>query len=164
MPYIVTERIDGGSLHQVFDAAPLSLSDVIEIAARMTTAVHELHKQDVIHLDLKPENFLQRPTGEMVCIDFGLSRHEALPDLLAEEFTIPMGTFPYIASEQLLRSRDDLRSDIFALGRWSTSSRPAASRSKTRDDAGSAQAPVARSGAAPGHRPVHSPNGCRRSS
>ncbi|MBC2835034.1 universal stress protein [Gemmobacter straminiformis] len=116
MPYVVTEEIEGNSLLALFDAAPLPLSELIETAARMTEAVHELHKQHVVHLDLKPANFLQRPTGEMVCIDFGLSRHDQLPDLLDEEFTIPMGTFPYIAPEQYLRQRDDLRSDIFALG------------------------------------------------
>ena len=49
-------------------------------------------------------------------IDYGLSRHEKLPDLLAEEFQIPMGTFPYIAPEQFLHQRGDLRSDLFALG------------------------------------------------
>ena len=76
----------------------------------------DLHRQHVIHLDLKPENFLQRKTGEMVLVDYGLSRHDQLPDLLAEEFTIPMGTFPYIAPEQYLRCRDDPRSDLFALG------------------------------------------------
>lgn len=116
MPYIVTERIDGGSFLPVFEKAPLPLSDVIEIAARMVAAVADLHRQHVIHLDLKPENFLQRKTGEMVMVDFGLSRHDRLPDLLAEEFTIPMGTFPYIAPEQVLRCRDDPRSDLFALG------------------------------------------------
>ena len=82
----------------------------------MVAAVADLHRQHVIHLDLKPENFLQRKTGEMVMVDFGLSRHDQLPDLLAEEFTIPMGTYPYIAPEQYLRCRDDLRSDLFALG------------------------------------------------
>ena len=116
LPYIVTERIPGPSMLTLFKTAPRPLSEVIETAARMATAVHELHKQLVIHLDLKPDNFLQRPTGEMVLIDFGLSRHDQLPDLLAEEFTIPMGTFPYIAPEQYLRARDDLRSDLFALG------------------------------------------------
>lgn len=116
MPYIVTELIDGGSFLAVFQKAPLPLSDVIEIAARMVAAVADLHQQHVIHLDLKPENFLQRKTGEMVMVDFGLSRHDQLPDLLAEEFTIPMGTYPYIAPEQYLRCRDDPRSDLFALG------------------------------------------------
>lgn len=116
MPYIVTEMIDGGSFLPVFQKAPLPLSDVIEIAARMVAAVADLHRQHVIHLDLKPENFLQRKTGEMVMVDYGLSRHDQLPDLLAEEFTIPMGTYPYIAPEQYLRCRDDPRSDLFALG------------------------------------------------
>ncbi|EEW23764.1 serine/threonine protein kinase [Rhodobacter ferrooxidans] len=116
MPYIVTERIPGASLLEYFKTKPRPLSEVVETAARLAAAVHDLHKQHVIHLDLKPDNFVQRVTGEMVCIDFGLSRHDELPDLLAEEFTIPMGTFPYIAPEQILRSRDDLRSDIFALG------------------------------------------------
>lgn len=116
MPYIVTEKIDGGSFLPLFQQAPLPLSDVIEIAARMVHAVADLHRQHVIHLDLKPENFLQRKTGEMVMVDFGLSRHDHLPDLLAETFTIPMGTYPYIAPEQYLRCRDDPRSDLFALG------------------------------------------------
>ncbi len=116
MPYIVTERIEGGSLLDTFLKAPLPLSDLIEIMARMVQAVADIHRQHVIHLDLKPENFLQRPSGEMVLIDYGLSRHGQLPDLLAEEFRIPMGTYPYIAPEQYLRCRDDPRSDLFALG------------------------------------------------
>lgn len=116
MPYIVTERIPGDSLYKTFRKAPLPVSEVIEMGARMATAVDDIHRQHVIHLDLKPDNFLQRPSGEMVLIDYGLSRHDLLPDLLAEEFTIPMGTFPYIAPEQYLRQRGDLRSDLFALG------------------------------------------------
>lgn len=116
MPYIVMERLPGKSLLEVFKTKPRPLSEVLELAARMTEAVHALHRQGVVHLDLKPENFLMRETGEAVCIDFGLSRHDLLPDLLAEEFHIPMGTFPYIAPEQVLGTRDDLRADIFALG------------------------------------------------
>ena len=116
LPYIVVERIAGGSLYPRFKAAPVPLSDLVDTAAGMAAALHSVHQQGVIHFDLKPDNFLQRPGGEMVLIDYGLSRHEALPDLLAEEFTIPMGTFPYIAPEQYLRQRKDLRSDIYALG------------------------------------------------
>lgn len=116
MPYLVTERLPGSSLLGVFKSAPRPISEVIELIARMADAVHALHLQHVLHLDLKPENIMQRPDGTMVCIDFGLSRHDHLPDLLDEEFTIPMGTFPYIAPEQYFRQRADLRSDIFALG------------------------------------------------
>lgn len=116
MPYVVTERIPGDNLLATFTRAPLPMSDLLEMMARMAAAVHDLHRQHVLHLDLKPANFLQRSSGEMVLVDYGLSRHDHLPDLLAEEFTIPMGTYPYIAPEQYLRSRDDPRSDLFALG------------------------------------------------
>lgn len=116
MPYLVTERIAGGSLLGLFGTAPRPVDEVVEVSVAMVRAVHDLHRQHVVHLDLKPDNFLRRPAGDIVCIDFGLSRHDELPDLLAEEFRIPMGTFPYIAPEQYLRQRDDLRSDIFALG------------------------------------------------
>jgi non-specific serine/threonine protein kinase/protein-serine/threonine kinase len=116
MPYIVTERIDGGSLLARHPVLPLALSDLVETGARIAAALDDLHRQEVIHLDLKPANLLQRPGGEIVLIDFGLSRHDALPDLLAEEFRVPMGTFPYLAPEQYLRQRGDLRSDLFALG------------------------------------------------
>ncbi len=116
LPYIVTERIPGESLLALAGKAPLPLSDLIEAAARMVAAVHDLHRQGVVHFDLKPANMLQRASGEMVLIDFGLSRHADLPDLLAEQFTIPLGTYPYLAPEQFLRSRLDPRSDIFALG------------------------------------------------
>lgn len=116
MPYLVTERIAGDSMLHLFKTAPRPMAEVAEVAAAMVRAVHDLHRQHVVHLDLKPDNFLRRPTNEMVCIDFGLSRHDELPDLLSEEFQIPMGTFPYIAPEQYLRQRNDLRSDIYALG------------------------------------------------
>lgn len=116
LPYIVLEQIPGGSLQQRFDKGPWPLSDLLETAARIAEALHALHLQDVVHLDLKPANILQRPGGEMVLIDFGLARHDDLPDLLEESFAIPMGTYPYIAPEQFLRQRDDLRSDLFSLG------------------------------------------------
>ena len=49
-------------------------------------------------------------------VDFGLSRHEHLPDLLDEEFELPMGTAPYMSPEQVQFVRNDPRSDLFALG------------------------------------------------
>lgn len=115
-PYIVMEFVDGPSLRARLADAPLHDEELASIGARVASALHDLHSQHVIHLDLKPSNVLFRPTGEAVLIDFGLSRHDRLPDLLAEEFPVPMGTGPYISPEQVRHQRNDPRSDLFALG------------------------------------------------
>ena len=115
-PYIVMEHIRGDSLRGWLERTPLDAEEVARIGAQIATALHSLHRQHVIHLDLKPSNVMFRDTGEAVLIDFGFSRHDRLPDLLAEQFRLPMGTAPYISPEQVLRIRNDPRSDIFALG------------------------------------------------
>ena len=115
-PYIVMEFVAGRSVRSLLDKAPLAPEEVAAIGAKIAFALHDLHRQYVIHLDLKPSNVILRDDGEAVLIDFGLSRHDQLPDLVAEEFDDPVGTGPYVAPEQVLRERGDPRSDIFALG------------------------------------------------
>jgi eukaryotic-like serine/threonine-protein kinase len=115
-PYIVMERIEGPTLRPRLDDAPLAIDEVCEIGSRVATALHELHKQHLVHLDVKPSNIMLRPDGTAVLVDFGLSHHDRLPDLLDEEFTLPMGTGPYMSPEQVQYVRNDPRSDLFALG------------------------------------------------
>ena len=83
---------------------------------KVATALDDLHRQHAIHLDVKPSNVMFRPAGEAVLIDFGLSHHDQLPDLMQAEFRLPFGSAPYMAPEQLLGVRHDPRSDLFALG------------------------------------------------
>jgi len=121
LPYIVMERIAGASLRPRFDAAPVPLDEVAQVGAKVALALHDLHRQHVVHLDVKPSNIMFRAAadgtpGEAVLIDFGLSRHDQLPDLLEEEFELPMGTGPYMSPEQVQFVRNDPRSDLFALG------------------------------------------------
>lgn len=115
-PYLAMEWIAGASLRARIDDAPLPAAEVASLAARVATALHALHRQHVIHLDIKPSNILMRPDGSAVLVDYGLARHDQLPDLLAEEFRLPLGTGPYISPEQVLHVRNDPRSDQFALG------------------------------------------------
>jgi serine/threonine protein kinase len=115
-PYIVMEYIDGPSLRPRLDESPLPVPEIATVGAAVADALHDLHQQHVIHLDLKPSNVHFRASGQAVLVDFGLARHERLPDLLAEEFRLPLGTGPYISPEQVLHVRDDPRSDLFALG------------------------------------------------
>jgi nucleotide-binding universal stress UspA family protein len=121
LPYIVMERIEGSSLRERFDAAPLPIDEVARLGAKVATALHDLHRQRVVHLDVKPSNIMLRRgadggDGDAVLIDFGLSRHDLLPDLLEEEFELPMGTSPYMSPEQVRFVRNDSRSDLFSTG------------------------------------------------
>ena len=115
-PYVVMEYIQGYSLFSLIEKAPLPADEVARIGVKVATALVDLHRQNVLHLDIKPSNIMIRDTGEAALIDFGLSRHLFLPDLLEEEFRVPMGTGPYIAPEQVMKNRAEPRSDIYSLG------------------------------------------------
>lgn len=115
-PYIVMEYLAGPTLLKRMSERQLSVEAAVGYATAVADALGDLHQQRVLHLDLKPANVLFRPSGEAVIIDFGLSRHELLPDLLEEQFHKPTGTTEYMAPEQLVSIRSDKRSDLFALG------------------------------------------------
>jgi serine/threonine protein kinase len=114
--YVVIERIAGQTLYSRIGELPIRYDEARMIAGRIATALADLHRQNVIHHDIKPSSIMFRPSGECVLIDFGLSHHNLLPDLLQEEFRLPYGTAPYMAPERLLGVRDDPRSDLFSLG------------------------------------------------
>jgi serine/threonine protein kinase len=116
LPFLVMELVEGRGLLADVEAAPLPFAAVADTGARIARALQDLHRQKVLHLDLKPANVMIRANGTAVLLDFGLSRHDEIPDLLAEESDVPMGTGAYIAPEQIVGDRNDPRSDIFALG------------------------------------------------
>jgi nucleotide-binding universal stress UspA family protein len=116
LPYIVMEFLPGKTLLARVPDLPLPYEEVAAIGAKVATALCDLHRQHVVHLDVKPSNIMFRSTGEAVLLDYGLSRHDHLPDLMQAEFRLPFGTAPYMAPEQLLGVRQDPRSDVFALG------------------------------------------------
>lgn len=115
-PWLVMERIAGERLTQAAARAPLAAEEVARLTGAVAAAVHDLHRQNVIHHDLKPENVLFREEGAAVLVDFGLACHAELPDLVEEEFHLPAGTGAAISPEQLAGIRNDPRSDLFALG------------------------------------------------
>ena len=139
VPYLVMEYVQGRTLqHWVEQHATLDAVTIANLGLGMAQAAHALHRQDAVHLDLKPDNLLLRgtapvpvpvgadadadasdlavPASPMVLLDFGLSFQAHFPDLLAEQLRKAVGSPAWIAPEQVVGVRGDLRSDIFAIG------------------------------------------------
>lgn len=121
LPYLVMEYVPGRTLQHGLDEArasgrQLAASEIAHLGEALATALHSLHQQNAVHLDLKPANVILRDDGQTVLLDFGLSWHAHQPDLLAEELRPAIGSPAWIAPEQIVGVRGDLRSDIFATG------------------------------------------------
>jgi serine/threonine protein kinase len=117
-PHLVMERISGASLAEYADGAPLPAAEVARLGTALASALHDLHRQEVVHHDLKPSHVILREGGLVALIDFGLAFHGHLPDLAEAESENqkPLGTPAYISPEQIGGVRGDPRSDVFSLG------------------------------------------------
>jgi eukaryotic-like serine/threonine-protein kinase len=122
-PYLVLEHLPGRTFQALLDEAPrFDVDRVVNLGIALARACHSLHRQNVVHQDLKPANVMWHSWQEgdqgglAVLLDFGLSHHADLPDLLAEETRKPIGTHAYMAPEQVIGIRGDSRSDLFAVG------------------------------------------------
>ena len=113
--YVVMERIPSKTLYSRIDELPLPYEEVRLLGGKIAAALADLHRQNVIHHDIKPSSIMFRESGEAVLIDYGLSHHNHLPDLLQEEFRVPYGTAPYMAPElPARRPRRSAQRSVFA--------------------------------------------------
>ena len=117
-PYLVIENIQGTALEEIAATAPLPASEVARLGILLADALHDLHRQNVVHQDLTPSHVLIHVDRGAVLIDFGLACHGNLPDLAGAEKAgeLGMGTPATIAPEQVIGVRGDPRSDIYAAG------------------------------------------------
>ena len=126
--FIVLEYLEGESLAERLKRGPLSAEELIVCAVQIADALDKAHKAGIVHRDLKPGNVMMTKAGAKL-LDFGLAKtdapgSEAISDMtssptmsqpLTVEGTI-MGTFQYMAPEQLEGTEADVRSDLFAFG------------------------------------------------
>jgi Tol biopolymer transport system component len=125
--YLVMECLEGETLGDRLSRGPLPLEEVLRYGAQVADALDKAHQQGVIHRDLKPGNIMLTKSGAKV-LDFGLAKQDqaqatstsAMTAMtagkpLTVEGTI-VGTYQYMAPEQIEGSEADARSDIFALG------------------------------------------------
>ena len=126
--YLVMEHLEGEPLSERLQRGPLPTADLLRCAIEVADALDRAHRQGVVHRDLKPANIMMTKTGAKL-LDFGLARTAAattaMPSTmtLAPTMTTPLtaqgmivGTFQYMAPEQLEGREADARSDLFAFG------------------------------------------------
>ena len=121
LPYLVIEYLAGQTLERWIEdrraeRKPIGIDEIAHTGALAAQALQRLHQQKVCHLDLKPANLMRVSDDRIALLDFGLSCHADLPDLLAEEMRPAVGSPAWIAPEQVVGTRGDPRSDLFALG------------------------------------------------
>lgn len=108
--FLVMEYVEGR--HFPDRRAPLPWSDLAPLARQLLALVGRIHRLGALHLDLKPQNILVRPTADVVVLDWGLAGGQALGDVAAREG----GTLRYVAPERKAGHLADARADIFSLG------------------------------------------------
>src|SRR5262249_873816 len=126
--YLVMEYLEGETLAARLVKGPLPLEQALRYGVEMADALDKAHRRGMVHRDLKPGNVMLPKSGVKL-LDFGLARAVApaaspsgltsLPTAagppLTQEGTI-LGTFQYMAPEQLEGKEADARTDIFAFG------------------------------------------------
>ena len=110
-PFVVSEYIDGPSLHEVVTKdGPLSGSALDRLAVGTATALSAIHQAGVIHRDFKPGNVLMAPDGPRV-IDFGIARSMDSTTTVTSQL---FGTPGYMAPEVVRGHPAGPPADVFA--------------------------------------------------
>jgi Tol biopolymer transport system component len=125
--YLVMELVEGETLDARVEKGPLQTEPLLKIAIEIADALDRAHRSGIVHRDLKPGNIMLTKSGAKL-MDFGLARPTGLAPAagtmshtptvsrpLTAEGTI-VGTFQYMAPEQLEGTEADARADLWALG------------------------------------------------
>ncbi len=72
--FIATEFIEGSTLRRRMARSKLTISETLDIASQVVSALAAAHAAGIIHRDIKPENIMIRPDGYVKVLDFGLAK------------------------------------------------------------------------------------------
>ncbi|HEV7681607.1 MAG TPA: protein kinase [Pyrinomonadaceae bacterium] len=125
--FIASEYVEGETLRQRQLHAPLKLSEVLDVAVQVASALAAAHQAHIVHRDIKPENIMLRPDAYAKVVDFGLAKLTAAP-VPSSDTSLPtmlqvdtdtgvvMGTTAYMSPEQARGLTLDARTDIWSFG------------------------------------------------
>ncbi|MBQ9069088.1 MAG: Stk1 family PASTA domain-containing Ser/Thr kinase, partial [Eggerthellaceae bacterium] len=112
--YIVMEYVRGSDLKTAIkQRGAINQRKVAEIGAQVCQALSVAHNQDIIHRDIKPQNIMVQPDGNVKVMDFGIARAK---NSMHGETNAVLGTAHYISPEQAQGKELTAASDIYSLG------------------------------------------------
>lgn len=121
LQYLVMELLEGQSLQQLIDTAPVPAARAVELGMEIADGLDAAHERGIIHRDLKPANVFVTTRGHAKILDFGVAKTasaagdaETVAGLTSAGQAI--GTVAYMSPEQARGDDVDARSDLFALG------------------------------------------------
>jgi tetratricopeptide (TPR) repeat protein/predicted Ser/Thr protein kinase len=113
--FITMEYVAGESLHKILlQRGKLEVTEAVDIIEQMVSGLAAIHREGVIHRDLKPGNIMRDKNGRVVVMDFGLARSFA-GDGMTRTGTM-LGTIEYMSPEQAQCRELTASSDIFTVG------------------------------------------------
>ena len=125
--YIASELIEGETLRQRLMRGPMQLSEAVDVAIQVASALAAAHEAGIIHRDISPGNIMLRPDGYVKVLDFGIAKlaQQEVPETMPKEEALLLvetnvglilGTVRYMSPEQAEGARVDNRTDIWSLG------------------------------------------------
>ncbi len=116
--YFTMDWMGGGTLCEFAEARGLGAEAKVRLFLPVAEAIAELHRQLLLHRDLKPGNVLVTEAGTAKVADFGLAKSiaEGAPKLTVDETSAAIGTPVYMAPEQARGERATTSTDIYGLG------------------------------------------------
>jgi len=112
--FIVMEYCEGRTLKQVIEKETLTVKKVLDIGIQVCEGLAIAHEKGIVHRDIKSDNIMITPRGQVKIMDFGLAKLKGATKLTKTRSTL--GTLAYMSPEQAQGEEVDQRSDIFSFG------------------------------------------------
>ncbi len=112
--FIAMEYVEGKTLKQVIEKETLSIKKVLDIGIQVCEGLAIAHEKGIVHRDIKSDNIMLTPRGQVKIMDFGLAKLKGATKLTKTRSTL--GTLAYMSPEQAQGEEVDQRSDIFSFG------------------------------------------------